>query len=111
MTPTPVMPTCTVERNLPGLAARANAVLAPRLPRSAARRSWAVRAETIASSDIENTPLRTISARRMATLDHGKGCMVVVRLAGLPAGVEAVHCTLTAQGPIWYNQAKSAVLN
>ena len=79
--PTRVMPICTVERNLPGSAASCSAVFAPPLPRSASIRSRAVRAETIASSDIENTPLSTINASRRASCDHGKGDMRADRLA------------------------------
>jgi hypothetical protein len=57
--PTSVMPICTVERNLPGSAASSSAVRAPRLPASAATFRRAGRAETIASSDMENRPLST----------------------------------------------------
>ena len=74
MIPTSVIPICTVERNLPGSEASRSAVSAPLLPSSAATFKRAVRAETIASSDIENTPLSRIKPAMIRTSDQGNGC-------------------------------------
>ena len=73
MMPMSVIPIWTVERNLPGLSARARAQRAPVDPRSAAILSRAGRAETIASSDMENRPFSRISPAIMRTSDQGKG--------------------------------------
>src|SRR3990167_7303138 len=84
MMPIRVMPICTVDRNLPGSAASASAVLAAPLLFSAAKRNRFVRAETIASSDIEKTPLSRINPTRIARLNQGNGDIASVRLADLP---------------------------
>ena len=66
-TPTSVMPTCTVERKVLGLAARSSAARAPASPVSSTRCSSRVRLAVItANSDMENTPLIT-SKMRMTT--------------------------------------------
>src|SRR5690606_41331658 len=57
--------------------------LGPLAPRWAAMRSRGVRAETIASSDIAETPLSRISAARMAKSVQGNGDMRTDRLADM----------------------------
>jgi hypothetical protein len=71
--PIRVMPICTVERNLPGSVASASAHSAPPLPFSAAILSRAGRAETIASSDMENRPLSRMSPAMTRTSVQGNG--------------------------------------
>jgi len=73
MIPTSVMPIYTVERNFPGSAASASATLAPLLPSSAATFKRAGRAETIASSDMENKPLSTTRPTMMKASGQGNG--------------------------------------
>ena len=73
MMPTSVIPIWTVERNLPGSEASSSATCAPLLPRSAETRSRAGRAETIASSDIENKPLSRIKPAIIKTSVQGNG--------------------------------------
>ncbi len=68
-----VIPICTVERNLPGSAARASAVLALVEPSSARAFKRAVLAETIASSDMAKTPLSTISPAMINRSAQGNG--------------------------------------
>jgi hypothetical protein len=67
MTLTSVIPTWTVERKSPGLAEIANAARAPESPRSACRWSRTRFAATIASSDIEKTPLSSNSTAMMTS--------------------------------------------
>ncbi len=76
MMPTRVIPICTVERNLPGSAASASAVFAPLLPRSASSRRRAGRAETIAISDSEKTPLMQDQPRDDRQFIPGKGATI-----------------------------------
>ena len=80
--PTSVIPTWTVARKRFGRAASASAARAPRSPSSA--RFWRrpLRDETTASSDIEKTPLSTISARMSRAL------AVVESIAGRQAGAK-----------------------
>jgi hypothetical protein len=98
------------------VAASASATRAPPLPRSAASRSRAGRAETIASSDIEKTPLSRISATRIASSVQGNGDIGTARLAdqvrarypasagawnGDRGGTFLVHHTARARRPRW----------
>ncbi len=68
-TPTSVMPICTVERNLPGSAARVSARSAPRTPLAASKESLAGRDETTASSDIDSKPLMTMRTTTIVEFD------------------------------------------
>ena len=77
MMPIRVMPIWTVDRNLPGSAARASAAFAPEDPLSAALRRRAVRAETIASSLSANTPLSRINPAMMRRSVQGKGVTII----------------------------------
>ena len=67
------MPICTVERKRPGSEARSSAVCAPRRPARAIAFSRGLRDETIASSDMANTPFSSTSSRMMSTSSQGKG--------------------------------------
>ena len=59
--PIKVIPICTVDRNLSGSSASFSAAIAPRLPFFASEARRVFLAEINATSDIENTPLRSIS--------------------------------------------------
>ncbi|HNR91571.1 MAG TPA: hypothetical protein PKO41_04000 [Dokdonella sp.] len=64
--PIEVMPICTVDMKRVGSCPNASAAAAPLSPRSARACRRERRAVTSAISDIENSPLRTIRAPRMA---------------------------------------------
>ena len=68
-----VIPLCTVDRNRPGSEARSSEHCAPRFPALAIAFRRASRAETIASSLIDNTPFTATSARMRRTSIQGIG--------------------------------------
>jgi hypothetical protein len=98
------MPICTADRNLPGLAASASALLAPLLPDAAIalRRGW--RAETTANSESANRPLRQIRAATMksSVTGHAAGSspkpllvgdsLVSIRASGHPINMRKTRC-------------------
>ena len=71
--PISVIPVWTVDRKRPGSAARSSAHLAPLLPDLTIAFKRASRDETIASSLIDKTPLRAISARIRTRSSQGNG--------------------------------------
>src|SRR4051812_48126001 len=77
-----VMPICTVERNLPGSDASANARRDPLTPFSTKPARRAGREDTMANSDIERRPLMTI---RTVTIPSSRDNTMV------PSGCEAVN--------------------
>src|SRR5436305_1957744 len=68
-----VMPIWIVERKRPGVEVSASAAAAPRWPAEAIACSRGLRAETIASSDIANSPLSETRARMIGISAHGNG--------------------------------------
>jgi len=71
--PISVIPICTVDRNRPGSLASLSAHCAPPLPALASALSRASRADTIAISLIDSTPLSATRAMIRSRLNQGKG--------------------------------------
>src|SRR3546814_2602949 len=71
------MPIWTVDRNRPGSAESSSADCAPLRPAAASAFSRAFRDDTIASSDIANTPFRQTRPMITATSNQGNGARLL----------------------------------